>query len=76
MFSRAIELARRSRYDQSSAFSFDRVVLNLPTSKAYDPKLPRILKMRSDGLIASEEVTFVDDTRTLADSEPLADRAT
>jgi hypothetical protein len=40
MFLSSIEMARRSRYDESSAFCWDNVCLNLPSVKKYDPALP------------------------------------
>jgi hypothetical protein len=76
MFLRAIELSKRSRYDTTSAFTWESVRLNLPGSDEYDPALPRVAKIRKDGLQACEEVTFVDDGRTLAPTQELSWLAT
>jgi hypothetical protein len=40
MFLRAIEMAKRSRYDIMSAFSWRYVRMNLPGSEKYNPALP------------------------------------
>jgi hypothetical protein len=76
MFMRAIEVSRRSRHDKTSAFVWSCVRLNLPGSDEYDPALPRIAKIREDGLQACDEVTFVDDGRILGPTRELTTLAT
>ena len=45
-------------------------------SPGYSPGAPWVSKIRHDGKYASEEVSFVDDDRTLAADTPLARGAT
>jgi hypothetical protein len=71
MFLRAIEMAKRSRYDTTSAFCWDHVRLNLPSAKGYDPALPRVAKIWADGLQATDEISFVDDERVVGATEEL-----
>jgi hypothetical protein len=63
MFLRAIEMAKRSRYDETSAFCRDHIRLNLLSAEDYDPGLPRVAKIRKDGLQATDDITFFDDVR-------------
>eukprot|EP00956_Cyclotella_meneghiniana_P024771 scaffold50352_cov40-Cyclotella_meneghiniana.AAC.1 len=57
----AKELAYGRRKDVSNPFQWDKVVLNLPGSEHYDPRLPWVFKLRKDGSIASEAFIYVDD---------------
>jgi hypothetical protein len=76
MFLRAIEISKGRPDIQTSAFQWSNVRLNLPSSETYDPGARWVAKIRSDGLEASDEVTFVDDVRPIGATEPLATKAT
>ena len=56
-------LAYGNRNDTTNPFRWERVVLNLPGSKGYDPSLPWVMKVRSDGHLACEIFVYVDDGR-------------
>jgi hypothetical protein len=75
MFLRNIEIMRRSRYDEMSAFAWATLELNLPTSKNYDPQMLRVIKRRKDGLLACDEVTFVDDGRPVGPTKQHVEKA-
>lgn len=75
MMMRSIEMAKGHPADRTSAFCFEQVVLNLPTMEDYDPGLPRVYKVRFDGLTACEVFVFVDDGRVAAATEELEERA-
>jgi hypothetical protein len=57
---RILELCKGHPRDSLSRFGWDRVHLNLPTMRNWDPSLPRVLLLRADGE-ASQEVDYVDD---------------
>jgi hypothetical protein len=60
----AEEVIRGDRLDLHNIFRWDSVRLNLPGSSAYDPAKPWVSKIRhSDGHIAVDFCTFVDDAR-------------
>ena len=59
--SRILELARGEPFDPNSRFQWKKVHLNLPTTKTWDPSLPRVLLLREDGELATQEVDYVDD---------------
>jgi hypothetical protein len=71
MFLRAIKMAKRSRYDIMSAFAGRYVQMNLPGSQKYNPALPPVAKMRDDDDQACDEVTFMDDNRTMGHTQNL-----
>lgn len=50
--------------DPRNPFQWHRVHLNLPTAENFDPSLPRVLRIRKDGELASDSVMFVDDGRS------------
>lgn len=52
-----------NRCDPSNPFRWERVILNLPGSEGYDPSLPWVMKVRSDGHLACEIFVYVDDGR-------------
>lgn len=52
-------------------FHWERVVLNLPGSVGYDLALPRVRKIRSDGLPAVDMVSFIDDVRVFSPNRAL-----
>jgi hypothetical protein len=51
--------------------------MNLPSSKGYGPALPRIAKIRADGLQATDEIAFVDeDERIVGATKELTQQGT
>jgi hypothetical protein len=69
---------RGDRFDASSIFRWDRVILNLPGSSTYSPARSWVYKVRSDGVLASDFSIYVDDVRTMGNTvedERLASRA-
>ena len=58
---RIMELCEGDPSDTSNPFQYHECWLNLPTSREYDPSLPRVLLLRADGELANRKVTFVDD---------------
>jgi hypothetical protein len=69
MLARAIELAKGAPNETRSAFAWHAVRLNLPGSEAYDPGIPRMVKLREDGTPATELVVFFDDGRVIGATE-------
>jgi len=45
-------------------YQWSEVRLNLPCGHRYDPSLPRVLKIRSDGDMSSDSLVYMDDGRT------------
>lgn len=62
----AREVALGDRHDQTNAFRWKLVRLNLPGSPDYDPSLPWVAKYRSDGTLAADLFMYVDDGRVTA----------
>lgn len=58
---RILELGEGDRHGGSNPFQWDRVHLNLPTSPDWDPSLPRVMKLRKDGELATTQAPYVDD---------------
>lgn len=58
---RILEWAKMAPQDTVSPFQYSKVILNLPTSYTWDPSLPRVMRIRKDGELASAEVNYVDD---------------
>jgi hypothetical protein len=58
---RILEWAKKPPADDTSPFQYTKVILNLPTSYTWDPSLPRVMRIRKDGELASAEVNYVDD---------------
>ena len=56
-------LAYGDRSDPHNPLQWEKVLLNLPGSEHYDPRLPWVMKVRSDGKIACEIYIYVDDER-------------
>jgi hypothetical protein len=71
MHVRGLELAIGDPSDTSSAFQWARVELNLPGASNYNPAIPRVRKIRTDGLTAVDMVTFFDDGRVFGPTQPL-----
>jgi hypothetical protein len=57
--------------DATNAFQWKRIALNLPASVGYNPALPRVRKLREDGLSAVDMVAFFDDGRVFGPTLPL-----
>lgn len=73
----AKEVIRGDRHDPSNAFRWDKVRMNLPGSKDYDPSKPWVSKIRvSDGKMAADLFIYVDDARITAPSEEESWQAT
>jgi hypothetical protein len=72
MLARAIEIAKGDPDEKGSAFAWVLVKLNLPGDDDYDPGMPRIQKIRADGLSATDLVIFFDDGRVIGATEQLA----
>jgi hypothetical protein len=65
LIARALEYAVGRPFDETSAFRFDTVRLNLPGMAVYDASLPWVMKVDLDGDIATEVVVFFDDGRVV-----------
>ena len=65
---RILEWAMGDPRDVKNPFHYQRVVLNLPCSLNYDPSLPRVLKLREDNELATDQKTYVDDVHTVGRS--------
>ena len=66
----ATEVITGDRRDSLNAYRWDRLDMNLPGSSSYDPSRPWIARIRSDsGKIAGSTVTYVDDLRSLGETE-------
>lgn len=63
------EVAFGDRQDLSNPFHWDHVKLNLPGSSSYDPMLPWVMRLTRDGSLAGMSLRYVDDLRTLGNSE-------
>ena len=63
MQSRINEMSMKHPDDPKSAFQWERVYLNLPCDKGYDPSFPRAILLRKDNEMATRQATYVDDIR-------------
>ena len=57
------------RKDALNPFQWIHAKLNLPGDKSYTPKLPWVMKVKSDGHLAIDLFIYVDDGRIIAHSE-------
>jgi len=58
------EIVKGDRKDQRNPFRWDKVVMNLPGAKGYDPARPWVYKLRlDDGKISCDIFIYVDDLR-------------
>ena len=73
---RAMELAIGNHKDPRNPLHWTDAIGNFPFDKDYDPSLPRVIKVRSDGDMAAGTPAFVDDGRTTGVSETICDEAT
>ena len=63
------EFSRGNLRDLTNPFGYDSILLNLPGMSTYDATKPKLLKMNSsNGRVAGNVVTFVDDVRILLES--------
>ena len=60
---KAKHIAYENHKGEANPFKWASVRLNLPGSESYDPKLPWVMKVRSDGHLACEIYIYVDDGR-------------
>jgi hypothetical protein len=58
---RIMELCQGNPDDEANPYQYSECWLNLPTSKNYDPSMPRVMLLRRDGELATRRATFVDD---------------
>ena len=72
---RGMELTMGNHADPKNPFQWARVLQNYPFSKTYDPSLPRVMKIRDDGNLASEAPTFIDDGRSTGSTKETAEAA-
>ena len=56
-----LDICKGDHKDEQNLFHWQRVHCNLPTNGDFDPSMPRVLKLRSDGELACRKTTFVDD---------------
>ncbi|KAL3826346.1 hypothetical protein ACHAXA_003670 [Cyclostephanos tholiformis] len=61
-----MEVIRGDRHDPSNPLQWNCILLNLPGMKRYNLSITWISKRRTDGFLASDFVTFVDDLRLAA----------
>jgi hypothetical protein len=57
------------RHDDNNIFRWERVILNLPGQKNYDPTRPWVYKIRKDGTLSADLLSYVDDERTTGPTE-------
>jgi len=74
MLARVLELVQRAPSDRTSAFCWELVELNLPGMEGYDPSLPRVRRLRFDGLVAVVLKSYFDDGRVAGPNEDLTRR--
>ena len=67
---RSLQLMTKAKYAAygnrrcpKNPFRWEKVILNLPGAKDYDPTLPWVCKLRSDGKIACDKYIYIDDGR-------------
>ena len=66
MFLIAEEVIRGDRHDPSNPLQWNGIMLNLPGTRQYNPSIAWLSKRRTDGSLASDFVTFVDNLRLAA----------
>ena len=63
------EFSHGNLRDLTNPFGYDSILLNLPGMSTYDATKPKLLKMNSsNGRVAGDVVTFVDDVRITGSS--------
>ena len=63
------EFLKGSKDNPRNPFRWYKVVLNLPGMKKYDPSLPWVFKIRTDGKMAGDLFIYIDDLRVAASNE-------
>jgi hypothetical protein len=63
------EIAMGDRMQSGNPLRWERVILNLPGSPAYDPTFPWVRRVKADGSMAGGMPRYVDDMRPVGDSE-------
>ena len=58
---RILEVCKGDPSDEKNEFQYSSCHMNSPFSDDYDPSMPRLILLREDGEMATQEVTFVDD---------------
>ncbi len=58
---RILEVCKGDPSDEKNKFQYSSCHMNSPFSDDYDPSMPRLILLREDGEMATQEVTFVDD---------------
>jgi hypothetical protein len=66
MLARALELCKGDRHDPSHPLQWESVQLNLPGNPDYDPSIPCVRLLRTDGAVSSGVIIFFDDGRVYA----------
>ena len=72
---RALEIIHGDPSDPSNAFQWETIAENYPFTLGYNPSLPRIMKLRKDGDLASGSPTYVDDGRPVGSTNKNAKAA-
>jgi hypothetical protein len=67
----AIEIIRGDRRDHKNPFHWGMITYNLPGDPEYDPSKPRLSRLRTNFLMASLILCYVDDMRAAAAGEDL-----
>ena len=76
MFALSMECIQGNPKDETGAFSWVEVKLNLPSSPNYDPAESWVSKSTSAGQLAADAYTFVDDGRNLGRTKDICDKTT
>ena len=67
---RILEECMGDRHDVTNRWQWHRVQLNMPCSRDYDPSLPRVMLLRTDGELATRHTTYVDDIHPVGRDAP------
>jgi hypothetical protein len=62
--------------DTTSPFLYESVELNMPGTLGYLPNKPWLMKMRADGWMASDVVTYINDLQTIGATKELCQEVT
>jgi hypothetical protein len=65
----AEDIMRGNPDDAGNVFRWEEVKMNLPGDPKYDPRLPWVYKVKGDGTPAADFFFYVDDNRTVGNSE-------
>lgn len=64
----ALEMIQGDRHEPKNPHAWDRVRLNLPGSKEYDPQVAWVSRIKTCGSLAGGVLMYIDDLRPVADS--------